>query len=127
MKIKEELKELSSSKEELDTLLSLDYIYISRARHPDDGKLYTMCSNYCDWISKLRGPHEGPAKLANNMNHQEWFHGYVYGVDKENYESFEKDATIFALKTGYTFEKINVSDKLAAEQSLIFNGLFEEQ
>jgi hypothetical protein len=127
MKIKEKIESLISSKEEFDTLYNSDYIYIVKGNHPDDNNLIGIdVINVWDWKNKLRGPHDGPAKMANNENNHDWFHGYAWGVSTENIIDFEKSVMIETLKNGYVFEKISVLDQREEEKTVMFSNLFGE-
>jgi hypothetical protein len=127
MNIKEKIESLVSSKEEFDWLYNTDYIYIVKGNCPDDNGILEIEVDHWDWSTKLRGPHEGPAKVVNSNNNQDWSHGYAFGVKKENVTEFEKLAVLSTLSTGYRFEKINVIQERAAGKNVMFGNLFSEE
>ena len=122
------LEELTSSKEEYDLLYNTDHIFILKGKTPDDNDIFDAVAliDHYEWSSKLRGDHEGPYKIANAKNNQQWFHGYIYGVTSDNLINFEKSALIVTLGTGYTFEKLDIYQTKKELVENHFNSLFEE-
>lgn len=131
-KSKQTLYNLGCSDEDFDFLYSTDLIYIVRGSQPDDNNLVSFRDDFKiepDWISKLRGPRNGPIKLSNVQNNSSWFHGYIMGVSHNNQKEFEEDMMLYILKTGYIFEKISVigiRDLKKKIENQYFNELFEE-
>lgn len=129
-KSKQTLYDLGDSDEDFDLLYSTDLIYIVKGSRPDDNNLTSFRDHFetrPDWISKLRGPYNGPPKLSNLRNDTYWFHGYIMGVSHDNEKKFDEDIMGFMLKTGYIFEKISVLDikNLKKEiENQYFNELF---
>jgi len=127
LNIKDKIESLVSSKEEFEAIYESDYIYIVKGNFPDDNDIIKInVASVWDWKSKLRGPYEGPAKLANNKNNHDWSHGYIWGVSEKNKIEFERSVILPVLKTGYRFEKISVTQEREEEKQVMFGNLFSE-
>jgi len=123
------IEDITSSKEEYEFLVKFDNIFVVKGKKPDDNNLIEAVSDltdFAEWRVKLRGDRDGPVKIRNNENDFNYFHGYVYGVNSENLLNFEKQAMIVSLTTGYTLEKVGVSQIKKELKDTHFNSLFEE-
>lgn len=122
------IENIVSTEEEYKNLYNIDHIFILKAKYPDDNDIFEIFDtlSHYDWCAKLRGPHEGPAKIQNTKNNHEFFHGYVFGVSSENLMTFEKTVLLTALNTGYTFEKLDMFQTKKELKENHFNSLFEE-
>jgi hypothetical protein len=122
------IKDLTSSEEEYEQLYNTDHIFIVKGHTPDDNELITAISEIegHSWRQKLRGPNNGPYKIANRKNDHQWCHGYIYGVDSENLKKFESCVIITSLTYGYQFEKLDVSFSKKEVINQHFSSLFEE-
>ena len=122
------LEDLTSSKEEYDLLDNTDHIFILKGKTPDDNNIFEALNivEHSDWCCKLRGDFNGPFKLANNENNQNYCHGYIFGVTNDNLLNFEKSAMLTTIMTGYYFSKLDLYNTKKEIKDAHFTNLFEE-
>ena len=121
------IKDIVSSKDEYDLLYNTDHIFILKGKGTDDNTLIDAVYDleHHNWFLKLRGPHEGPAKLHNTKNNHEWLHGYVIAVSHDNLTKFEQSTLLVGIKYGYVFEKLDILQIKKDLKEQQFNSLFE--
>lgn len=123
------LQDITSNKEEYDTLYNTDHLFILKGKGLDDNALIDVVHSleHTDWYHKLRGTYDGPATMQNNHNNREWMHGYVIAVTQDNLTAFEQSALLVGMKYGYTFEKLDIFQNKKELKENHFNSLFEEE
>ena len=125
MKSIEKAKSISADREQLEKLNNADNFYVVLGNCPDDHALLEFNRNISFSYWKLRGPIEGPYHLANRQNDHDFMHGFVYMIDDNNIDTFEKEITFAGVKTGYTAEKYSCKKEYKILNTSHFNTLFE--
>jgi hypothetical protein len=125
------IEDITSTKEEYDRLYNMDHIFVIRSKKPDDNDLTKALSIFerdnFDWTSTLRGPYKGQPKITNELNYQDYAHGYVFEVSDDKLINFERKAFMLIMTTDFIVEKLDIvrSKKEASDE--MFYSLFEEQ
>ena len=126
------LKSIESRKRSYSNLLEYDYIFEIKGKRLDDNNLIIACwdldTDNINGRIKLRGAQDSHPRLADSSNDSEWFHGYVYLINEQHIQAFEKDLTMCILKHNITVRKftiglIHTAARLRQEEH--FNSLFE--
>lgn len=121
----ETAKLISADRKQLEKLNNADNFYVVLGNYPDDNGLHEFNRSISFGYWKLRGPSKGPYHLANSQNDRDFMHGFVYIIDDNDTDTFEKEITFAGVKTGYTAKKYSSKKEYKNLNKQHFNKLFE--
>ncbi len=130
MTLSEQFELLTSNTSEHDRLYESDNLYIVWSHKKQDPKLDSFINSidkeYYNWRSELKGSSRRESKIVNETNTELETQGYLYSVNIDQMDLFEKVALMPSMKYSYRFEKFDVNELKAKEQQELIEILSEE-